>query len=298
MSLQKTFTEEEKQDIIYKYTIEKMGSKKIGQIYNCSGPTIMKNIKNWGIIPNTKKLNLTGQIFGELTVISPAAARNDKYTRWICKCSCGKQIEVRTDYLTSKHTTSCGHIKSDFFKQKDLIGQRFGKLIVIDNLFNKGTKKCKCDCGNIVEVQTYNLINGNTQSCGCLKSKGELKINTLLTEMKISFKTQYSFDDCRFPDTQRLAYFDYAIFHNEQLICLIEFDGMQHYTGWRQKQESLEEIQKKDNFKNKYCKQHNIPLVRIPYWDLDKIDEKYLLNKINLAAEPDIEEAQEFESDE
>ena len=41
-----------------------------------------------------------------------AAARNDKYTRWICKCSCGKEVEVRTDYLTSKHTTSCGHIKN------------------------------------------------------------------------------------------------------------------------------------------------------------------------------------------
>lgn len=263
-------------------------------MYGCSGPTLMKNIKAWGISPNQKKLDLTGQVFGELTVISPAAARNDKYTRWKCKCSCGKEVEVRTDYLTSKHTTSCGHIKKQFIQQKDLIGQRFGKLVVIENLFNKGTKKCRCDCGNIVEVQTYNLTRGTTQSCGCLKSKGELKINTLLTEMKISFKTQYSFNDCRFPDTQRLAYFDYAIFHNEQLICLIEFDGTQHYTGWSQKQESLEKIQQKDNFKNKYCQQHNIPLIRIPYWELDNINKEYLMRKITSAAEPDMEEAQDL----
>lgn len=55
MSVQKTFTEQEKQDIIYKYTIKKIGSKKLGKEYGCSGPTLMKNLKEWGIAPNTKK---------------------------------------------------------------------------------------------------------------------------------------------------------------------------------------------------------------------------------------------------
>lgn len=254
-------------------------------MYGCSGPTLMKNIKAWGISPNQKKLDLTGQVFGELTVISPAAARNDKYTRWICKCSCGKEVEVRTDYLTSKHTTSCGHIKEQFIQQKDLIGQRFGKLVVIENLFDKGTKKCKCDCGNIVEVQTNNLTNGNTQSCGCLKSKGELKINQLLTNMLISFKTQYSFPDCRFPQTNRLAYFDYAIFQNNALICLIEYDGAQHYHGWNFDDNNLQHIQEYDEIKNQYCRKHNIPLVRIPYWEIDKMSYDYLMNKVKEAQE-------------
>lgn len=280
MSAQKTFTEQEKQDIIYKYTIKKIGSKKLGKEYGCSGPTLMKNLKEWGIAPNTKKLDLTNQSFGELIAIKPAAARNDKYTRWICKCSCGKKIEVRTDYLTSNHTTSCGHIKEQFFEQKDLVGQRFGKLTVIENLFNKNAKKCKCDCGNIVEIQTYNLTNGNTQSCGCLKSKGELKINTLLTKLNISFKTQYYFNDCRFPQTNRLAYFDYAIFHNDQLICLIEYDGPQHFSGWGQKEKSLKHIQEYDAYKNNYCKIKNISLIRIPYTDYDKLNENYLLKLI------------------
>jgi hypothetical protein len=57
-------------------------------------------------------------------------------------------------------------------------------------------------------------MNGNTQSCGCLKSKGELKITQLLINMKIPFKTQYSFKDCRFPKTNQMAHFDYAIFDN------------------------------------------------------------------------------------
>ena len=91
--------------------------------------------------------------------------------------------------------------------------------------YGSDSKLCLCDCGNTTIVKTYNLINGNTQSCGCLKSKGELKINELLNQMLITYKTQYSFDTCRFPITNRLAYFDYAIFHNDKLICLMEYDG-------------------------------------------------------------------------
>ena len=53
-------------------------------------------------------------------------------------------------------------------KIKDLSGLVFGKLSVI--LRVDGTKrvkwKCKCDCGNEIEVYSANLTTGNTQSCG------------------------------------------------------------------------------------------------------------------------------------
>ena len=123
-------------------------------------------------------------------------------------------------------------------------------------------------------------MNGNTQSCGCLKSKGELKINTLLNKMLITYKTQYSFDDCRFPNTNKLAYFDYAIFHNDKLLCLIEYDGAQHYYGWNYQDTSLDHIKQYDQYKNDYCNNHNIPLIRIPFYDLDNITEDYLKNKL------------------
>lgn len=125
----------------------------------------------------------------------------------------------------------------------------------------------------------YNLTTGNTQSCGCLKSKGELKINQLLTNMKVNFKTQYYFDNCRFPSTNRVAYFDYAIFDNNKLKMLIEYDGPQHEVGWGQKEKSLKEIQERDRFKEEYCKSKKIPLIRISYKDYDKLNEEYL-NKI------------------
>lgn len=55
---------------------------------------------------------------------------------------------------------------------KDLTGQRFNKLKVIELSFIKNKRaywKCQCDCGNIRIVNAGHLKNGHTKSCGCLK---------------------------------------------------------------------------------------------------------------------------------
>lgn len=61
-----------------------------------------------------------------------------------------------------------------------MIGQRFGKLLVVEYYGRKGknNKKyylCKCDCGNEKVICEYNLRNGHTKSCGCLKHKESVK---------------------------------------------------------------------------------------------------------------------------
>lgn len=52
-----------------------------------------------------------------------------------------------------------------------IIGQKFGHLIVIKKVSEKGHTKylCQCDCGNSIEVFASNLISGHTKSCGCIK---------------------------------------------------------------------------------------------------------------------------------
>lgn len=225
-----------------------------------------------------KALDLTNQRFGKLVARKRAPKRDDRYTRWVCECDCGSLVEVRTDFLRSLHTTSCGCEKAIHFGSKVDVNKKYGKLSIdhYDNL--RGVYICRCECGNMAPVKGYNLINGNTQSCGCLKSKGELKINQILTELGITYKTQYSFEDCRFPDTNKLAYFDYAIFNKDKLIGLIEYDGEQHQTGRGHDNESLNKIQARDKFKEYYCCLNNIPLVRIPYTDYAIIDSQYLQN--------------------
>lgn len=55
-----------------------------------------------------------------------------------------------------------------------LIGQRFGKLVVEEQLPStaRGQRRwlCRCDCGNTHTVTTGNLTSGHITSCGCLKS--------------------------------------------------------------------------------------------------------------------------------
>lgn len=64
-------------------------------------------------------------------------------------------------------------------KFKDLTGQKFGRLTVIerveDHVSPKGRKyvrwECKCDCGNDIIVFGSNLGRKHTMSCGCLNKE-------------------------------------------------------------------------------------------------------------------------------
>ena len=79
-----------------------------------------------------------------------------------------------------------GRRKTSFI---DLTGKRFGNLVVIaranDHISKSGKTKtvvwrCRCDCGNEVEVQGLNLRNGHIKSCGCYRSKfSRMKLDNL-----------------------------------------------------------------------------------------------------------------------
>lgn len=61
----------------------------------------------------------------------------------------------------------------------NLIGTQFGKLIVIDRVFDKPKQTrwlCKCDCGNETIVYSRNLRGGFTKSCGCYNHSEEWKV--------------------------------------------------------------------------------------------------------------------------
>ena len=58
-------------------------------------------------------------------------------------------------------------------KYLDLIGKRFGHLIVLDYIAgSKDTKamcvcRCDCDCGKIKNIRKSSLVAGTTKTCGC-----------------------------------------------------------------------------------------------------------------------------------
>lgn len=61
-------------------------------------------------------------------------------------------------------------------KRIDRIGERYGRLTVIGDVPEVGKhrhthKKCICDCGTECIVLTHNLVQGSTQSCGCIRKE-------------------------------------------------------------------------------------------------------------------------------
>lgn len=84
--------------------------------------------------------------------------------------------------------------------KKNLVGQRFEKLLVIKEtekrIDGKVVWECKCDCGNICYVPTSRLTSGNTRSCGCLahnspKIKIGDKFNLLTVVSAVEGKPHY-----------------------------------------------------------------------------------------------------------
>ena len=54
-----------------------------------------------------RRVDLSGQRFGKLTVLAPAENVGGK-TAWLCRCDCGREVAVKTHHLRSGHTKSCG----------------------------------------------------------------------------------------------------------------------------------------------------------------------------------------------
>ena len=235
----------------------------------------------------SKKLDLTNFKIGKLTVISPAPSRNGK-TYWNCVCECGKETIVQTYSLSTGLTKSCGCSQHTGNKKINLLGKKFGKLTVIEETDRRMAHcivwKCLCECGGISYVNTNDLRQGKIISCGCIKSKGEEKIADILSKEKILFNKNKTLLNCRFPETNRCAVFDFYIETPEEEAgyYLIEYDGIQHFhtkTGGWNNCENLKTIQNRDKYKNQWCKENNITLIRIPYTHLKDLTIKDLIPK-------------------
>ena len=105
----------------------------------------------------SKRIDLTGQRFGYWTVLE-----YDKESKWICKCDCGTIKSVNTVSLRKGTSTSCGCYKILHSRENNgtfinEIGNRYGKLVVVEKGLRPENNthifwKCKCDCGNEIEV--------------------------------------------------------------------------------------------------------------------------------------------------
>ena len=230
-------------------------------------------------------LNLIGKQYGRLTVIAKCDYKINKGSVWLCQCECGNTKEVAGKSLQAGTCRSCGCLKQESDRApkgnvKDEIGNKYGHLTVIaragsDN-GGRALWECECDCPahTHIIVTGDNLRRGHTQSCGCeRRSHGELAVEQILIDNNIPYQQEYP--AFKFANGQP-ARFDFFI-NNKYFI---EYDGETHYQvnlhGWHT-QEKLDAQLERDAIKNQWCKDNNIPLIRIPYTHLNDLKIEDLL---------------------
>jgi hypothetical protein len=149
------------------------------------------------------------------------------------------------------------------------------------SLIKMGTAHTKikiiCPHHGIFIQSINNHIRG--QNCPfCDRSKGEEIIDNFLIDKNYDFIKEKTFEECVY---KRILFFDFYL--PEYNLC-IEYDGEQHFKPieWFGGEIAFKESLLRDEIKNKYCKDNDINLLRIPYTDKNIIKtlEEYLLNNI------------------
>lgn len=110
---------------------------------------------------------------GKLTVVADTGERKNGYTIWMCACDCGGATRLDTRTLQRGTVRDCGCMAKVKPGQKDLTGQRFGRLVAIEPTQERSAKgatvwKCRCDCGEETLAPVTQLTQGFKKSCGCL----------------------------------------------------------------------------------------------------------------------------------
>lgn len=156
----------------------------------------------------------------------------------------------------------------------DLIGDEY---IFLEGYINNQIKiKCKHDrCKTEWDVTPSAFLQGSRcPQCAKNISQGEQLIERVLDSKNIKYYKQHTFNDCR---NKHVLQFDFCL---PEYSLLIEYDGEQHFEpidfagkGEEWAKERFEYTKQNDNIKNQYCKENNIPLLRIPYWDFDNIED-------------------------
>ena len=218
--------------------------------------------------------------------------------RILCKCNkCNYKWKVAPNNLiVSNGCPNCsGLLRKTYDEIKYEVENNTNfeyELIEADNYKNihsKFTVRHK-ECENEFKTNWGNFVINESRCpfCSTVRSKGEEKINKWLENNNIKFERQFSFNDCIYISKLR---FDFMIYNTKnEIFCLIEYDGMQHFNKYANRCSSTKDkikkfkyIKARDKVKDKYCKENNIYLLRIPYTkykQIDKILTKEILDYI------------------
>ena len=125
--------------------------------------------------------------------------------RWLAKCECGVEKEIKDATLKYGRTGSCISCVNRS-RRADLVGKKFGLWTVTDNGGSgENVEKafCECECGNSSWIQRSKLVGGHSTMCrSCSRrvvgqaSKGKPRSQKSLkptaSEMPFEGRTRYN----------------------------------------------------------------------------------------------------------
>lgn len=183
--------------------------------------------------------DLTGQVFGELTVLERAENSKAGKARWLCRCSCSGTKTVLGAQLVNGGTKTCGDRKKHFKPPaEDVVGKRFGELVVLQELephvFPNGKKQrrvlCRCSCGYVFEYGLSALRRGKNPVTACKACRQRMRSEQELVQPRPrrvrKFKDVPSLVGQRFGRLTVLedvpAYTDSEGYHRAKCRCLCD----------------------------------------------------------------------------
>lgn len=161
---------------------------------------------------------------------------------------------------------------------------------IVYNQEYKGDKiplKFMCACGNDFYVDINHFVDGKYQcnECRFRQSAIAAKVELWLNQNHIVYSKEKKFDDCK---NKKPLPFD---FYLDDFNACIEVDGVGHYRpvafGGRKEeaQDIYEQRVQNDLIKTEYCKNNNIPLLRLPFWIIENDNYEGLLYDFILSIE-------------
>ena len=201
------------------------------------------------------------------------------------RCSCGNTFKRSFGDIRDNKRIKCQECTGNKLSLEELKikTKEISECELISKEYINSQKKLdfKCKCGETFSCswdKFYYHTQRRCQICSKQQSKGEYTIEQYLIINNLSYKKQFTFDNCR---NERKLRFDFAIMDDKELNYLIEFDGSQHYkpAKYMGGEEKYKTTKINDGIKDDYCKQNNINIVRIPYWKINKLEQFIKNNK-------------------
>lgn len=186
-------------------------------------------------------------------------------TKLKMKCPNGHIVEKTLDNFNNSSCRECQKKTHEQIEQ-ELAKEGYKLLSKYKNVHEKIL--VQCPKGH----EPYKVLLANfrqNRRCPlCNESHGERKVRQYLEEKEIEFIPQHRFKDCKDKDCLP---FDFYI--PSMNVC-IEFDGELHFRPIERfgGEKRFETYKLHDEIKNTYCKQNNVKLIRIPYWEIDNIE--------------------------